>query len=223
MSWLPDIKFCGLVEPGDAQEAVALGVKAIGLVFYPQSPRYVNIREALAIRQVVPSYVSLVGLFVNAPREQIASIQSEIGLDVLQFHGDEGPENLRHWNVPVWRAVRMRSPIDLPAAREQFPMASCFVLDAHVDTYGGAGKSFDWKLAMSSNADGKASASSSMQSQTPIMLSGGLNASNVASGIRQLSPAWVDVSSGIQTEDPRKKDSEKMRAFVDAVQNWRAG
>jgi phosphoribosylanthranilate isomerase len=215
-SWSPKVKFCGLVQPNDVRIAVELGVNAIGLVFFDKSPRYVSIEQARLLRALIPATIQAVGLFVNASRSIVMQTATEVGLDVLQFHGDEAPRDLEGWTLPVWRAVRMQSAADVRDARTQYPMAEYYLLDAHVDTYGGAGKTFDWALLH--GADNQRLAANS-----DLILSGGLNSANVAQGIQTVRPAWVDVSSGIQGIDPKHKDQERMHSFIDAVRNWERG
>jgi phosphoribosylanthranilate isomerase len=203
------IKFCGLVRQQDVELAVELGVDAIGFVFYTKSPRFVSADLARKLRAALPASVQAVGLFVNQSREEIQSIARQVSLDVLQFHGDEPAQALTDWNLPVWRAVRMQNAHDLDMARQAFPMAQRYLLDAHVASYGGAGQTFDWSLL----------ARDAGAADQQLVLSGGLDSANVKAGIAAIRPAMVDVSSGIQTDDPRAKDAQKMRDFVRAVAN----
>jgi phosphoribosylanthranilate isomerase len=214
--WSPKIKFCGLVREQDVQAAVALGVHAIGFVFYEKSPRYLSLAQAKALRSAIPAHILAVGLFVNASRCAIATAVREVGLDVVQFHGDESAQELEQWSVPVWRAVRMQSAQDVQQARQQFPSAQHYLLDAHVDTYGGAGKTFDWELV-------RANPAASDGTTSDLILSGGLTVDNVAAGIKAVLPAWVDVSSGVQGLDARQKDLERMTRFISAVRLWNSG
>jgi phosphoribosylanthranilate isomerase len=207
------IKFCGLVRPGDVDTAVALGVDAIGFVFYDKSPRYVAVELAAQLRRRLPSFVAAVGLFVNETDVRIASIAGRVGLDVLQFHGDETPEQcLRNTpaGVAYWRAVRMRGPGDLLESIERYPAAEAWLLDGFSEAYGGSGTGFDWSWVPA----------------TPgrrIVASGGLTPDSVGQAIRGLRPFAVDVSSAIQATDPRMKDAERMASFVDAVARADAG
>jgi phosphoribosylanthranilate isomerase len=212
-TWSPKVKFCGLVQADDVRCAVTLGVNAIGFVFYEKSSRYITAEQARVLREQIPTGILAVGLFVNASRSWITQTASVVGLDVLQFHGDETPEALAGWHLPVWRAVRMQSAADVQQARAAFPMAEHYLLDAHVDTYGGAGRTFDWSLAHRTGHE-------PLAVESDLILSGGLHAGNVAKGINSVLPAWVDVSSGIQGEDPRYKDPVRMKGFIDAVHNW---
>ena len=201
------IKFCGLVREEDVDIAVRLGVDAVGFVFYPKSPRFVEVAHARGLRRRLPSFVSAVGLFVNAVPETVRRTAAEVGLDVLQFHGDETEQDcLRAGGerLPFWRAVRMRGPGDLLESFDRFGAAEALLLDAFSDAYGGSGQRFDWSWIPE-------------RRDKPVILSGGLSADSVAEAIARVRPMAVDVSSGIQGPDARRKDAEKMRRFVSAV------
>ena len=201
------IKFCGLVRPSDVDAAVALGVDAIGFVLYPKSPRYVSNAEAAALRRRLPSYVCAVGLVVNETDLAVREAVADIGLDVVQFHGDETPQQCaqaRASGIPFWRAVRMRGPGDLLESAGRFAHAEALLLDAFGDAFGGTGQRFDWSWIAA-------------QRTVPIILAGGLSAGTVGEAIEQVHPMAVDVSSAIQGADPRCKDIGKMERFVAAV------
>lgn len=201
------IKFCGLVRPEDVEAAVALGADAVGFVFYSRSPRHVETAEALALRRHLPSWVQAVGLFVNEAPGRVAEVASAVGLDVLQFHGDETPEECARAcppGLPYWRAVRMRGPGDLLESADRFRAAEALLLDAYSEAYGGTGKRFDWSWIPSGFP-------------RPLVLSGGLGPESVAEAVTRVRPAWVDVSSGIQGADPRTKDKALMERFAAAV------
>lgn len=201
------IKFCGFVRANDVDDAVALGVDAIGFVFYPRSPRAIDALLAATLRRRLPSYVSAVGLFVNEAPAIVRQVGAAVGLDVIQFHGDETAtqcrESLRP-GLPYWRAVRMRSPDDLLESSLRFDDAEAFLLDAFSDAFGGTGTRFDWSWIPTAR-------------KAPLILSGGLDEHSVTQAIRQVSPTMVDVSSGIQGSDARCKDSDRMARFVAAV------
>ena len=201
------IKFCGLVRPGDVDAAVRVGADAIGFVFYEPSPRYVDADAAKDLRQRLPSFVRAVGLFVNAPPAVIRATSEAVGLDVIQFHGDESPEALRQSLPPgriAWRAHRVVPGQDLAAAIAAFDGAEFHLLDSHSKGYGGSGKTFDWAVA-----DGV--------DRSRLIVSGGIHPDNVGDAIARLGPFAVDTSSGIQGETARVKDVSRMEAFVDAV------
>ncbi len=201
------IKFCGLVRPEDVDTAASLGVDAVGFVFYARSPRHVDPAAALALRRRLPSWVAAVGLFVNEAPQRVADVAAEAGLDVVQFHGDETPDDCERacgGRLPYWRAVRMRAPGDLLESIACFGGAEAFLLDAFSEGYGGSGKRFDWSWIPADCG-------------RPLILSGGLDAGTVGEAIVRVRPVAVDVSSGIQGPDPRTKDKAAMERFVAAV------
>lgn len=217
------VKFCGLVDPADLEIAVDLGVDAVGFVLWPRSSRAVTPAQALALRRRLPSWVLAVGLVVNARPPELAAVVREIGLDVVQFHGDESPEDCRLASIPWWRAVRMRSADDLAQAVAQYPDAEALVLDAFSDGYGGSGHSFDWNWVSPSGPQSAARMDELPQAQVPAgpvrILSGGLHPGNVREAIGRVRPSWVDVSSGIQVEgEPRRKSRLRMEDFLSEVQ-----
>ena len=200
------MKFCGLVRDEDVRVATGLGVDAIGLVFYPRSSRLLSLDEARHLRRLIPSWVTVVGLFVDAEPAQVRDYSSRIGLDVIQFHGNESPETCKCSLLPeqpYWRAVRMQGPNDLLTSTVDHANAEAYLLDAYTKGFGGSGEGFDWSWVPS-------------QHQWPLIVSGGLDSTNVGKAIECLQPVAVDVSSGIQSE-PRKKDLNRMEAFVAAV------
>ena len=200
------IKFCGLVRPSDVDVAVALGVDAVGFVFYERSPRALSLDEAEPLRRRLPSWVSAVGLFVNAPAAHVRDARATLGLDVIQFHGDERAADCREaaGNGAWWRAVRMRGPSDLLESATSFPDAEALLVDSFHTGYGGSGRAFDWSWIPE-------------QRGRPLILSGGLDPTTVGQAIEQVLPDAVDVSSGIQAGDPRSKDHRKMETFVAEV------
>lgn len=200
------IKFCGLVRPDDVDTAVALGVDAVGFVFYPKSPRYVTAAAARELRQRLPSWVTAVGLVVNETAHAVRLLRAEVGLDVVQFHGDEPPAFCSEAaaDVPWWRAVRMRAPGDLLESERIYCGAEALLVDSFHAGYGGSGKAFDWSWLPTDRA-------------LPLILSGGLDPRSVGVAIDQVAPFAVDVSSGIQGADPRTKDRELMEGFAAAV------
>ncbi len=209
------IKMCGFTREADVQAAVQAGADAIGFVLYPPSPRHVSIERAAELTRLLPAFVSLVLLFVNDTPERIRQACAAVPGALLQFHGDESAEfceamsqatgrpHLKAARIPLTEAARF----DLVKFAEIHQQAQALLLDAHVDGYGGGGKTFNWSLLPPSvNAH--------------LVLSGGLTPANVADGIRTLRPRArslaVDVSSGIEA-GKGLKDADKIRQFVDAV------
>lgn len=197
------IKICGLTRVADVETAVDAGADAIGLVFYPPSPRYVDLAPAALLARAVPPLVSIVGLFVNADPEVVRRTLAALPIHLLQFHGDEDEAYCQQFDRPYLKAARVTPGMDLVQYAAAYPSAQAILLDAFVDGYGGGGKVFDWTLIP---ADLPA----------PIVLSGGLDAHNVADAVRRVKPAAVDVSSGVEAAKG-VKDADKIRAFVAAV------
>jgi phosphoribosylanthranilate isomerase len=199
------VKMCGLTREADVQAAVAHGVDALGLVFYPPSPRAVSVEQAQALARHVPPFVTLVGLFVNASPADIAHVRAHVPLQLLQFHGDEAESDCQGHGLPWIRALRVRPGIDLLKSASAHPGASGLLVDTFTDAYGGSGQTFDWSLLPFSF-------------DRPLILSGGLGPENVASAIGQIRPWAVDVSSGIE-RTKGVKDPEKIAAFMAGVRN----
>ncbi len=199
----PRIKICGLTRVEDLEQAVHAGADALGLVFYPPSPRFVDLPTATRLARAVPPFVTLVGLFVNADPAVVRATLAAVPIHLLQWHGDEDEAYCRQFDRPYIKAARVRPGIDLLQYAAGFPSAQAILLDAFVDGYGGGGKVFDWSLVPRSL--GK-----------PLILSGGLDAGNVGAAVRRLRPDAVDVSSGVEASKGIK-DPEKIRAFVAAV------
>ena len=203
MSFRTRIKICGLTRPEDVDAAVAAGADAVGLVFYPPSPRHVSLQGAQALARRLPPFVTPVGLFVNALPGEVDAVARAIPNLLLQFHGDETPADCRHAGRPYLRAARMVPGLDLLDFAAEFADAQALLLDTHVAAYGGSGKVFDWSLVPA-------------DLPCPVVLSGGLHAGNVIDGIRQVRPWAVDVSSGVESAKGIK-DAQAMRRFCDAV------
>ena len=198
------IKICGITRQADAQDAIVLGADALGLVFYPDSPRHVSAAQAAEIVELVPPFVTVVGLFVNEPEASIQRTLTEVAIDLLQFHGDETPEFCNGFDRPWMKALRVRPELDIRQACREFRNSRGILLDSwQAGVPGGTGKPFDWELAP-------------RDLPKPVVLAGGLNADNVGSAIRQLRPAAVDVSGGVE-QGPGRKDREKISQFIAAV------
>jgi phosphoribosylanthranilate isomerase len=208
------IKICGLRHAEHVNAAVDAGADAIGVVFYSKSPRYVTPDDAARLLEIVPPFVTTVGLFVNASPEEIAGVLAKAPVSLLQFHGDETveacAEAARCVNRPFMRAVRIMpgtTAADLIKYEQDYRAASKLfaglLLDAFVDGYGGGGKVFDWSLIPKELAP-------------RVVLSGGLSAQNAAEAVSLVRPYAVDVSSGVELSKG-VKDSALIRAFIDSV------
>jgi len=195
------VKICGFTRVDDALEAAYLGVDAIGLVFYPPSPRNVTIENAAKIAKALPAFVSVVALFVDADKAFIEQVLQEVPIACLQFHGDELPTECRSYNKPYIKAVRMRPETKITELEHDFYDASALLLDAyHPNIQGGSGSGFDWELIP-------------QNCQLPIILAGGLAPGNAAQAVRQVKPYALDVSSGVEA-GKGIKDAAKMAAFI---------
>jgi phosphoribosylanthranilate isomerase len=199
------IKICGLTREADVDAAVAAGADALGFVFYPPSPRYVPLERAAALMARVSPFVSIVGLFVNAAPQAIEQALAHLPIQLLQFHGDEDRADCERFGRPYVKAVRMRPGVDLLECEASFSSARALLVDAFVEGYGGGGKAFDWNLVP--QGLGK-----------PLILSGGLDASNVAEAVRQVRPWAVDVSSGVE-QARGLKDKARIEAFIAGVRD----
>lgn len=198
------IKICGITRPEDAQAAVRLGADAIGLVFYSASPRAVTIEQAQAIVAALPPFVTTVGLFVDAPLEQVSTTLQGVPLGLLQFHGHETPDDCAAFGRPYIKAVRMRPEVDLAAEALRYSTAQGLLLDTYQPgTPGGTGTAFDWGRVPAGLAK-------------PVILAGGLTPQNVATAVRSVRPYAVDVSGGVE-QAKGIKDAEKIAAFIREV------
>ena len=202
------IKICGITRPGDALAAAQAGADAIGLVFYPPSPRYLSSERALEIRDALPPFVQAVALFVNPDAAQVAQVLGRVRPSMLQFHGEETPEFCAQFGMPFVKAIRMRSGVspgvDALEYLRPFSRATAWLFDSHVPQYGGVGESFDWSLVP--------------KTDKPVILSGGLSRDNVAEAIRRVRPWGVDVSSGVESAKGIK-DAARIAAFIAEVRN----
>lgn len=200
------IKICGITRAEDARVAAQLGADAIGLVFYPPSPRNIGLDLAHAIISAIPPFVTVVGLFVDPSADQVESVLRRCPLDLLQFHGDEAPDFCGAFGLPYLKAARVRADADLVQYLSPYVAAQGWLLDAYHDQlYGGTGASFDWKLIPRDLA-------------RPVILSGGLTPENVGAAVRQVRPWAVDVSSGVEAAKGIK-DAAKIAAFITGVKN----
>ncbi|MGE5616364.1 MAG: phosphoribosylanthranilate isomerase [Bacillota bacterium] len=204
------VKICGLRDPAHARVAAEAGADAIGFVFYGPSPRYVEAESAKKVAEVLPPYISKVGLFVDEPAESIQAILAQFDLDLLQFQGDEPPEFCARFGKPFVRAVRMEPGVDLLEYAHRFSAARALLLDAHVPGLpGGTGRRFDW-------------AAIPRDFPLPLILSGGLDAANVGEAVRVVRPWAVDVSSGVESSRG-VKDPGKIVEFIRSVRREDAG
>ena len=199
------IKICGLTRPEDARCASGLGVDAIGLNFYPPSPRHVSLPVARAVRARIPAFVTSVAVFVNPDPDEVRRVIAEVGVDMLQFHGTEPASLCESFGLPYLKAVGMRDGVDLAKAAREHPAAAGLLLDVHdTERWGGTGRTFDWS-AVKGGID------------RPIVLAGGLAPENVEEAIRRVRPFAVDVCGGVEAAGG-VKDRARLEAFVEGVE-----
>ncbi len=203
------VKICGITQPAHARMAAEAGADAIGLVFYPRSPRYLSAERAVEIRDALPPFVQAVALFVNADAAQVAQVIGRVRPALLQFHGEETPQFCAQFGVPYVKACRVRQGVgqslDLLEYLQPFASAAAWLLDSYVEEYGGVGERFDWSIVP-------------RRLERPLILSGGLAPDNVAEAIRRVRPWGVDVSSGVESAKG-VKDAGKIAAFIAEVRN----
>ncbi|MDR9467210.1 phosphoribosylanthranilate isomerase [Marinospirillum sp.] len=179
-------KICGLTRPEDIQAAVKAGADALGLVFYPPSPRAVTIDQAVELMQAVPPFVVTVGLFVNPEPEWVEAVLSRVPLDLLQFHGDEDEALCRQFHRPYIKALRMKPELDPVVEARRWPSAKGFLLDAYQPGVpGGTGEQFDWKRFPGGT-------------DQSWILAGGLTPDNIRQAVQATQPYAVDVSGGVE-------------------------
>ena len=207
-------KICGITRAQDIQSVVEAGADAIGFVFFPPSPRHVSIEQAQALAKLVPPYVQLVGLFVNASAEHIQSVLDSVPLDVLQLHGDESPEQCQQISAQCkrrwYKAIQVKPDMDVVAEIQRYQVAgaSAVLLDAwHPDLKGGTGHCFDWNQFP--------------QLDIPLILAGGLTPENVSDAIDTTAAFAVDVSGGVESAKGIK-DQQLIEKFMQGVQRGSA-
>ena len=199
------VKVCGIRRLEDAHLAVELGASALGFIFWPSSPRFVDPDRAQTIVEALPPLVAAVGVFVDQPPEYVDGIARGLKLSAVQLHGREAVADyaLRPWRIV--KAIPVGPDTQVESVLSQVPPDVGVLLDAHDPIRrGGTGRTIDWTIA------------SRLARMRPIMLSGGLTAHNVREAIDTVRPHAVDVSSGVESE-PGVKDADKLRAFFAAV------
>ena len=197
-------KICGITNLVDAKVAVENGASAIGFIFYEKSPRAISIENAKSISKQLSYSVGRVGVFVNQNKDFIDKTISEVQLNMIQLHGDESANFCNQFEVPVFKAVRIKNEASL-SVMDQYNVAG-FLLDTFSSKqYGGTGETFDWSLI-------------NEQIDTPIILSGGLNPDNILDAIDSVNPAAIDVNSGVELS-PGKKEHQKINLLFENLKN----
>ncbi|MDY6482121.1 phosphoribosylanthranilate isomerase [Acinetobacter faecalis] len=203
------VKICGITRIQDIKSVVDAGADAIGFVFFPPSPRHVSVELAQELVKHVPAYVQTVGLFVNASSEEILEVLKTVSLDVIQFHGDESPEQCQHIAKVTgrrwYKAIQVKPDLDVISMIKQYQQvgASAMLLDAwHPELKGGTGHSFDW--------------SQFPQLDIPLILAGGLKPENIENAIKTTKAYAVDVSGGVESAKGIK-DQQLIEQFMQGV------
>lgn len=198
------VKICGITRPEDGLKAANSGVDAIGLVFYTKSPRAVTIEQAQVIVAALPAFITVVALFVDASKDEVMQVLSQVDIDIIQFHGNETAQDCEQYQCRYIKAIRMNDEVDLNKITEQYANATAILVDSyHEYIPGGTGESFDWQRIPKELAGN-------------IILAGGLESNNIASAIKIVRPYAVDVSSGVESEKGIK-DGSKIEAFMRGV------
>lgn len=198
------VKICGIKHLDDALKAIECGADAIGLIFVEKSPRYCSLAAARVVAESLPPFVTVVGLFMDAPAETVREAVKVVPLNLLQFHGDESPAFCDQFALPYIKVLRMRDNVNVVAFAQEYPNAAGILLDTYHEKGGGTGETFDWSLIPE-------------DVPLPLILAGGLNPENVASAVEIVKPYAVDVSSGVESE-PAIKDHKKIEQFIKEVQ-----
>lgn len=200
------VKICGITRVEDALIAVAQGADAIGLVFYPPSPRYVTPGQAAEIVNALPAFITVVALFVDASRADVEAVLSQVNIDLIQFHGQETADECRQYGKSYMKAIRVKSDTNLVQYTTEYSDAKALLLDTYAEGVpGGTGQVFDWTVIPKNLSK-------------PIVLAGGLDAENVEQAIRQVKPYAVDISGGVECKKGIK-DAAKIAAFMRGVSN----
>jgi phosphoribosylanthranilate isomerase len=206
------VKVCGITSPEDGVAAAEAGADAIGLVFWPESPRAVTLERARAIGEALPPFVVRVGVFVDAGRDEMARVADAAGLDMLQLHGGEPPEALADLPRRALKAVRVGDGFAPEDALRYEGGAAGLLLDTRAPgAPGGTGRAFDWSLVRGVRERSRF-----------LLLAGGLTPENVRAAIEAVRPDGVDASSSLEAA-PGRKDHGRVRAFVEAVRAVESG
>ncbi|PJE79798.1 N-(5'-phosphoribosyl)anthranilate isomerase [invertebrate metagenome] len=200
----PKIKICGITSLDDALMAAGYGADALGFIFSPSSPRYIEPLKAAEIIRCLPSFVMSVGVFVDADAIFISHVLGTVMLDRLQFHGKESESFCSRWHVPYIKALRIKQETVFDSYVAAYPSASAFLFDTYQKKMpGGTGKTFDWQQVP--------------KNFTPLwILAGGLGPGNIESALKQVYPYAIDVNSGVEKK-PGIKDENKVKALFEAV------
>ena len=201
------VKICGITNAADARLAVEAGADALGFIFVENTPRFVTPEQAAAIIRLLPPFVTPVGVFWDHPTGHVKAVAEACGLRALQLHGDETPDDVAQYALPVIKTIKVSGPQDLARMEPFQGRVAAFLLDSAVRwSEGEARQPIEWRLAR--------------MAPGPIILSAGLTPDNVAEAIEIARPYAVDVNSGVEAE-PGKKDPDKVRRFISEAKGVR--
>jgi phosphoribosylanthranilate isomerase len=199
------VKICGITRLTDAELAVECGAGALGFVFWPDSPRFVEPDAARAIVATLPSTVIPVGVFVNQSSEYVNEVAATVSLGAIQLHGDESIDYAKGMSRPVLKAIALAETSE--ASIDAWPIETLMLLDVHDPIRrGGTGRTVDWSRA------------STVARRRPVILAGGLTPGNVGEAISRVGPSGIDVSSGVE-RSPGLKDPDKLKALFAAMKD----
>lgn len=197
------VKICGITRSEDAHNALDAGADALGFIFSPSSPRFIEPHVARTIIASLPPFVTPVGVFVDATRARIMEIVAESGVRCLQFHGHESPRDLEGYPLQVYKAFRVQAGFD-PRQIVSYGRTVCMLDTYSKERHGGTGRTFDWSIAREASRLAR------------IILSGGIHPDNVADAIRTVRPYAIDVSSGVESA-PGVKDPARIRRLMHEI------
>jgi phosphoribosylanthranilate isomerase len=194
------VKICGITRREDAAAAVQAGADALGFIFVPSSKRWISPEEARTIIAGLPGHVTPVGVFANASRAEIRDTAERTGIRLIQLHGDESPEQVSGYSLPIWKAFRVGPAFHVGGLAEY--RVDGFLLDTYVEgIQGGTGRQFDWEIAIAAKRYG------------PIILSGGITPDNIAAAVTRVAPFAIDVNSGVESSPGIKDRTQIVRLF----------
>lgn len=201
---MTQVKICGITNLQDALVVTRCGAAALGFIFYPPSPRYIKPVDAKQIIGSLPAKVVKVGVFVNETPQEIKRVMEYCSLDMIQLHGDETPEDCHQFPAAITiKAVELKNNDDVKRALG-YNVAAILIDSRHAGLFGGTGKKSNWELACR------------IKDRKPLILSGGLNADNIAEALKSVAPAALDINSGVETS-PGKKDHKKLTQIFDII------
>lgn len=202
------VKICGITNKEDALNAIALDTDAIGLIFYEHSPRYISPEKVEEFIYDIPSFIHVIGVFVNETESKINEISKRCKLTSIQLHGSEKADFCTKFSLPTIKAIPVKDEEDIKTIAQYKGCSNGILLDTKAENvHGGTGKTFDWGLALQAK-----------EYDTPLILSGGINSDNIEKAIKMVTPYAIDICSGVEKE-PGIKDYNKMKELLTFIKN----